>query len=216
MSGLVCDCPLPAAINDIPVDACKFSFDQIQKFFFQRKQASAPFTALAPITALANVTPFLSAVDGTKIGVSPFVSNVVIPQSEALENGGNDNTTLSGIPEYNGEGNQLLSGIIKNASASTIAALRTLTCESLGELGIDVFTAYFVTRNGDIIAKGTDPAGNIEGISVYNIRVGSLGSEGFNAKNQNAFSFYLLPGWDEEFIQIKRSALDYDPLALTN
>ena len=209
-------CPLPAALVEIPQPDCPFKFDQIVRMAFQRRQpeATPPFPTLADAQTLAKWTAFKSAVDAKKLVVSPIFAGLVFPQSEALTTGGNDNSTFNGIRNYNGEGAVTVTGVFTNIPPATKRALDNLTMFSLaGATGISNLTAYFVNR--DLVVYGENPfAAGVpstvyRGIPIYNFRVSSPGSEGFNAPNLNAYSFDLPASWADYIAAWKPN---FDPL----
>ena len=78
--GITCQCPLADALPKIPNAACPVSFGQIQKVAFQKLRKATgeanEFKAdAALITKKASWTPLLSAEDGTKIVVSPYINS---------------------------------------------------------------------------------------------------------------------------------------------
>lgn len=198
-------CPLPAALTDIPVSACPFRFDQIVRVLYQRRQTATSFATEALMKVLANWTALTAATDDTKVVVSPIFSGFVIPSSEPITVGGNDNSTFNGIREYYGEGAVTATGNFKNISSDVKAAMQLLTQESLASsVGVSNLTAYFVNKDGVIFY--TDDQ---RGIPVYNARIGSVGSEGLNAPNVTPFGFDLQPEWDTA---IKAVIPSFDPL----
>jgi hypothetical protein len=210
-------CPLPAALTPMPAYNCPFHFDQIVRILFQRRQdvATPPFPTLADIQSLLDWETFIAAVDSTKVVASPLFSGLVIPSSEALTAGGNDNSTIGGIPDYNGEGAVTPTGMFKGLPPVVKRALEALVAESLaGSTGISNLTAYFVNKDGIIYAHNpVDGAGAAttiyQGVPITNYRIGSVGSEGLNAKNINPFSFSMLPNWADYLAAIKPA---FDPL----
>src|SRR5687768_14263020 len=102
---MILDCPLPAALTAIPASTCPFKLDQIVRLALQRRQpvATPPFATLADIQTLLDWTTLRDAVDATKIVLTPLFAGLTIPESEGQTVGGNDNSTIGGVPEYNGE-----------------------------------------------------------------------------------------------------------------
>ena len=123
--------------------------------------------------------------------MSPFFAGMVIPQSEALTTGGNDNSTFNGIPDYNGEGMVTVTGQFKNLSPLAKTALDKLAQESIASpVGVTNLELFMFNKNKVGFSIGT------KGVQVYNFRVSSVGSEGFNAPNIHNFSFNLPGDWD--------------------
>lgn len=199
-------CPPPTALADIPANTCPVQFDQIVRFAIQRS-GQASFTAVT-IKVVATWTPLLAADDNTKVVLTPLFAEMVLPQSTALTAGGNDNTTVNGIPDYNGEGFVSVTGQIRGLSAAQAEALRSYTSESISNsIGGSNLEIIFINRYGTFIVDAT------HGFKVYNFRLSSVGSEGLNAKNKHQFGFDLAPGWDKGAVMIKPT--DFDPLTLT-
>jgi hypothetical protein len=200
-------CPKPAAIPTIAGLDCEVKFDQIVRIAFQRRD-QASFANLAALQAVATWTPLLAAAADTKIQFSPLLNSMVIPSSEEQVQGGNDNTTVNGIEEYLGEGFVKVTGRFQGLTAAIAQSLRGYTVESVASAGITDLVAYFFDRNGRIIHN------NLKGFDIYNFRIGSVGSEGFNAKNNYPFSFALAPEWDAA--ATITGTLDFNPLTIAN
>jgi hypothetical protein len=214
---MILNCPLPAALTAIPAVTCPFKFDQIVRIAFQRRQpvATPPFATLADLQTLLEWTTFKAAVDDTKIVVSPIFASLVIPQSEGLTTGGNDNTTFNGVREYNGEGAVTVTGQFKNLPPVSKRAMDLLSQESLASsVGVSNLTIYMINKDGYVFSVNpVDGAGaattNYVGVPVYNFRIASTGSEGFNAPNINGFSFDLPANWADYITSVKPT---FDPL----
>lgn len=199
-----CVCPKAAAITAIPAADCPLKLDQIVRLGFQRIQpgnASTFPAATAEITDIASWDALKTAVGGTKIQFSPYFDSLVIPQSEGLEEGGNDNSTAFGIPIDLGEGAVKVTGQFRNLPVAVKKALDAYRCESQSALGQAALGIYAINQYGEIIhnVNGTDPVA----IPIYNFRLSSRGSEGFNASDKIGFSFYLPAGWDNDLAVTK-------------
>lgn len=215
--GLIVECPLPASLPTIPQVSCPFRFDQVVKLAFQRRQPSGtpPFPTLTAFQAKASWTTFIGATDNTKVVTSPIITGLVIPRSEGLMVGGNDNSTFAGIPEYNGEGFVGITGQIKNLPPVVYRALKRLSQESLASaVGVSNLCIMMVNRDGVMFPDNpVDNAGAATTIyrfiPVYNFRISSPGSEGFNASNINDISFQLKDDWADHIAAVKPA---FDPL----
>ncbi len=213
---MILECPLPAALTPVPSQSCPFKLDQIVRLAFQRRQPqnTAPFATLADIQTLADWTAFKAAVDSTKIVMSPIFAGMVIPGSEGLFTGGNDNTTFNGLPDYNGEGSVTITGIMKNLAPAVKRALDKLSQESLAN-GVSAtnLTVYMFNRSGYSFQinplVGGEASTTYFGVPIYNFRLGSLGSEGFNSPNSHSFSFNVPGDWADYLTSVKPS---FDPL----
>ena len=122
-------CPQPTALASAPNPTCPVRFDQIQKMGIRRISGATALTT-ATVLLAATITPLLSATDNTKLLISPWLSNFIIPNSEPLKEGGNDNTTINGIPKLNGFGFVNVTFQLKNVESTTADAMRALASES--------------------------------------------------------------------------------------
>ena len=216
--SVVCACPPPSAISAIPAAICPFKFDQVVKIWFQRKQATPNFDLVTNlIESEASWTPLFAASDDTKVTVSPFISGLTFPMSESIEVGGGDNSSVFGLPEYQGEGNIVVEGMLKNVEPARLKILDEYVCESLATQGSTNLTAYFLNRFGQIIHN------NQQGFPIYNFRVSSLGSEGLNSNNTHAIRFNLVndaaidedaEAWDRDSL-IAIPEATFKPLTIT-
>lgn len=198
------ECPLPVALESLPEQDCPVRFDQIVRMVFQMVQPGAGTFTDVTIKALATWTPLLAASDSTKVVPSPLFAEMVIPQSEALTIGGNDNTTFNGIPLYNGEGNVLVTLQVSDLDFAVKKVLTQYSKYSIASaVGTTKLSVYFINKDGVIISN------DAKGFPAYNFRISSVGSEGFNAANKHAISFNLLPNWDNDALM---SIPSFDPL----
>jgi len=200
-------CPPSESLETIPDQECPEVFDQIIRFGYQRIQDTPSFTATTIITA-APWSPLLTATDDTKMVLTPLVPNVVIPTGEILKEGGNDNTTINGIPRLSGRGFVPVTAQLENIERAVRAALRKLASESALQPGFTNLWMYMFNRFGQIIANEDG-----SGIYVYNVMVGDTGTEGFNKQNKNNLSFDLAPGWSDK-VRIFTPTAPFNPLNL--
>lgn len=182
-------CPAPSALGAIPAIACPIRFDQIQKIAFQRKQSSAPFASESALNTQSNWTTLLTASNATKVIVSPHLTNLVIPPSEALTEGGNDNTTLNGMTRLMGGSNVTVTAELRNASAEAILALKALTSESAIMAGFSNLSGFFFNKDGKIIHN------DLFGFDIFNFFISDPGSEGYLKDNVCTVRFEMKYGW---------------------
>ncbi|HRE52241.1 MAG TPA: hypothetical protein PK339_12515 [Flavitalea sp.] len=202
-------CPAPTALADIPAQACPERYDQIIRMFLMRRQSAALFTTTT-VKVLETWTPLFAEDDSTKIIKTPLLSNVVIPPGEILKEGGNDNTTINGIPRLNGRGFAPVTIQLQDAESAVRKGLRALASESALQPGFTNLEAIFVNRFGQLIyRKATD---NVFGIPIYNFVVGDVGTEGFGKSNIANMSFDLAPGWSDDVAMI--GVTDFNPLTV--
>lgn len=194
-----CNCPIGAAINNIPLNECPEDFGQIQKLIFQRIYSSGTtlnkFTTLSGVGApdlLASWTPLLSAADGTKVVQSPYIQNPTNEAGAKKEFGGG-NATLGGIPLIIGQEPGTFTAMILQSKQDTIKALKTYMCENVG--------VYFVDEYGKIGGL-TDDINNpaeflpvpIRGLFVGDKKFGNL-----DEADSNSIEFMTLPNWSDNF-----------------
>jgi hypothetical protein len=188
-------CPAPTAIATIPATSCPIRWDQVQKMLIRRISGAQALTT-STVLLSATITPLLSAADSTKLIVSPFIHDFKIPQSEVLKEGGNDNTTINGVPTLRGLGFVGATGMLKNISAAAAAKIRAITPETATAPGETNIEALFVNKDGKVIAQ--NPASTtVKGFPIYNLALTDVGSEGFGKDNIYNLSFDLAPGWSE-------------------
>lgn len=199
----ICVCPPPAAITEIPAKICGVKFDQIVKIAFQRVDSPGALPVFDgsggnDITVLGDWNTRIAADDSSRIIVTPLFDSLVLPVSESIVEGGGDNTTIFGLPNYQGEDNVSVDAIrLKNLNTAIKAAFDDLTCESDAQSGIAKIWMYFFNRFKKIINISNGSL--FEGIPVFNIRLSSLGSEGLNADNISMLKFDLVnspTNWD--------------------
>jgi hypothetical protein len=216
MPPLNCECDSLAILPNLVDTTCPQDFDAITKIAFQLSQPSAAFTTLDPITDVDSWVALATAVDDTKIVFSPATANVVIPSSEANFMGQNSNESVNGVGYFLGENNVEVTGQFHSIENSAAAAMEALSCYSDASLGSSRLTAYLMTRRvrgraGVIATKlATD---QYVGIEIFNFRISSVGSEGYQAKNVYNFSFTIQP---DSLAQIEKVSLAFNPLALAN
>jgi hypothetical protein len=189
------ECPLPSALVSVPETSCPVSFGQISKVILQQIQDTASVTATTALLK-ATWTPFLAATDSTKCVLSPLINSFVIPASELISEGGNDNTTINGIRNVKTLGSVTITGQILNITSATKKAMQSLFPFSKSPCpGSTLLWAYFLTSDNKLIGKlnGT----NLEGFPVYNVALSDPGSEGFGKDNIHNFSMDMEGGWSD-------------------
>lgn len=216
MPPLNCICDELTILPNLLDNTCPQDFDAITKIAFQLSQPSAAFTSIDPITDVDSWVALATAVDDTKIVFSPATANVVIPSSEANYMGENSNESVQGLGYLLGENNIRVTGQFHSISQESATAMESLSCYSDPSLGSSRLTAYLMTRRvrgraGVIATKLA--ADQYVGIEIFNFRISSVGSEGYQAKNVYNFSFDIQP---DSLAQIEKVSLAFNPLALAN
>ena len=212
MSTDLLTCPKPTYLANTPNPTCPVRWDQILKLGIRRINGRATLTT-STILLSATVTPLLTAVDDTKLLITPNIKNIVIPNAEPIKEGGNDNTTFNGMPELRGLGIvQVTGAYMDNVDDTTAVALRALASESSlnGDSNIEMFP---ITR----FAKGVliNPSTTIAyGIKIYNFVVSDVSSEGYNKPNRYYISWDMEGGWSAGVKMF--TPTDYNLLSITN
>lgn len=206
----ICKCPAGTALPDIPVSACAESFGQIQKVAFQRLTKAdgtknSFVSKTTDITKLASWTPLLTATDGTKVVVSPYIQAPTAESGDAITFGGG-NETLGGIEEIVGRNPTTFSGVIRKSPQNIIKALKELQCESWnGDLGIFLFD-----ENGAIGAiEDETTTGTYYPIPIRSLFVGDKTLGGLEAPDSNSIQWSFLPNWSDN---LKIVAPEFNPL----
>lgn len=204
--GLNCGCPVGAHLADLEIADCKESMGQIQKVLFQRVYKSAgTLNSMTAPTQKATYTPLLSAADGTKMIVSPYIQN---PTSEpgAARTFGGGNQTLGGIEITIGREPTTFTAIIYQESQKTIAQLKQYMCENVG--------VYLIDENGNIgcIVDDIDNPTSYRPIPIGKLFVGDKKLGGFEEPDSNTIEWSFFPNWSDNFYIIKRDTLDFNPL----
>lgn len=208
--SLICQCPAAAAIATIPNVTCPENFGQIQKVAFQRLRKADgtrnSFTTTAAITLKASWTALLSADDGSKVVVSPYINAPADSGGDArMTSGGNDD--LGGIAEVLGGNPVQFDGSLRSIPQSVIKAMKALQCEAnAGNLGVFLFD-----ENGKIeaIQDETTPT-TYYPIPIRALFIGSKIHGNFDAKDSNAISWQYPDNYSDDLAIVTPS--DFNPL----
>lgn len=212
--SLVCQCPAAAALPDVVIPACSENFGQIQKVAFVRLTDGegnkngfiGTGTPLAPtIGTLSAWLAFLTAQDGTKIVVSPYINAPADSGGDArMSSGGNDD--LGGIPEVLGGEPVQFTGSIRAVAQSVIKALKPLQCEAnAGNLGV-----YLFDENGNIEAiQDSETPTTYRPIPIRALFIGSKVHGNYDAKDSNAITWYYPDNYSDDLVIIKP---EFNPL----
>lgn len=207
--SLICQCPAAAAITTIPNVVCSENFGQIQKVAFQRlRQANGnvnKFTTAASILLKASWTALLTADNGTKIVVSPYINAPADSGGDVrLTSGGNDD--LGGIPTVLGGNPVQFDGSLRSIPQSVIKTMKELQCEAAaGNLGVFLFD-----ENGKIEAiKGASDSDYLP-IPIRALFIGSKIHGNFDAKDSNAISWQYPDNYSDDLVIV--TPTDFNPL----
>ncbi len=200
--SLICDCPLGAAIGDIPISACPETIGQIQKVVFQRVYSSgATKNTLNASTANPNVlatwTPLLAAVDGTKVVQSPYLQNPVFTPGGKKAYGENSNETLGGTGVLIGRDPTQFTANLLNCSQGTVKALKDYQCETIG--------VYLIDDNGRIglLADDRDTPTEYYPIPIHMLFIGDKNPGGFDQPGMNAIEWKFYPNWSDNLVWVE-------------
>ena len=201
-----CGCPIGAHIADLEIDECKESLGQLQKVFFQRRYKTAgTLNSIDDPTKKASWSTLLSASDGTKVTVSPYIQN---PSTEpgASRTFGSGNQVLGGVPIVLGREATAFTGTIYQESQKVIAQMKNYECEDIA--------LWLIDENGNIgcLVDDFDDPTKYMPIPVRSFFVGDKSLGGYEEPDSNSISWSFLPNWSDKFYIIKRETLDFNPL----
>jgi len=161
---------------------------------------------------LASWTALKAASNDTKIAVSPFVENPTPDGGDAITVGGG-NESLNGAERVIGSNPVGMSVKLNNVPQVTIADIKKLMCEALGNnLGV-----YLVNENGQIMGiKETVSSGGSTTTTWYpmpiqTLFVGDKQLGGLQADDFNDLTFKFKPGYSDSSAIL---TLDASALAL--
>lgn len=202
--GLNCGCPAGAHLADLSIPDCKESMGQVQKVIFQRiYSAAGTKNTIADPKLKASWTALMSAANGTKCIVSPYIQGPTTePGAARTWGGGND--SLGGMTIVIGAEPTTFSGNIYQESQSVIKVLKSYMCENIG--------VYLIDENGRIGCIADDPASPTEysPIPINSFFVGDKNLGGFDAPDGNAISWSFPPNWSDNFVMV--TPTDFNPL----
>lgn len=208
--SLICQCPAAAAIETIPAVSCPENFGQIQKVAFQRLRKADgtrnSFTATASILLKASWTAQLSAADGGKIVITPYINAPADSGGDArMTSGGNDD--LGGVPQVLGGNPVKFDGSLRSVLQSVIKAMKELQCEAnAGNLGVFLFD-----ENGKIEAlQDQTTATTYYPIPIRALFIGSKIHGNYDAKDSNAISWQYPDNYSDDLAIV--TPTDFNPL----
>ena len=208
--SLICQCPAAPSLTTIPAVACGENFGQIQKVAFQRlvkaDGTKNSFTSTASILLKASWTALLSAADGSKIVVSPYIE---APTSEpgAARTYGGGNETLGGVEEILGAEPTAFSAVLRRMPQNVIKIMKELMCESnAGNLGV-----YLFNDAGQIEAiQDPDTETTYYPIPIRSFFVSDKGHGGLENPDSNNISWQFAPNYSDDLKIV--TPTDFNPL----
>jgi len=207
---MTCQCPAATSLPEIPAVSCGENFGQIQKVAFQRLYKADgtrnSFTTSNSILLKASWTALMSATDGSKIVVSPYVE---APTSEpgAARTFGGGNETLGGVEEILGAEPTPFSAALRRVPQNVIAIMKELMCEAAtGNLGVFLFN-----ENGQIEAiqdKTTETT--FYPIPIRSLFISDKGHGGLENPDVNNISWNFAPNYSDNLKIV--TPTDFNPL----
>lgn len=204
------ECPLPEELPFIGGVDCTQKLDQINRLLLIREGADISTLNLESLESKATYEALLSASGIDKGIVTPLLANLVIPVSEGNFTGGNDNSTINGIPYFNGDDNVDVTAELHSVPQAIVKQLQAVTPYSDATRGFIGLRAIFFNKDGLAWVKKAEE-GDLELIPLFNFRVSDAGTEGFRAQTMNAVTFTLPSGWSADLVPVKL-AFDYKTL----
>lgn len=188
----VCSCPASASLPNVPNATCPQDFGQIQKIAIQRifktGTTKNEFATASGIGKLSSWSSLLSANDGSKIVITPYVEAPTADGGDAITFGGG-NDTLGGVTKIIGRNPINMTFALRQIVQSIAKALKGLECE--GELGVFLFNG-----EGKILAVKT--ATGHAPIPVQSFFVSDLKLMGLDTPDENTLSFSFKPNWSDD------------------
>lgn len=207
--GLNCGCPAGASLPDIETPQCKETLGQVQRLIIQRTYNSdGTINTIASPTQKASWQPLLTASNGTKVVVTPYVEN---PTTEpgAKRTFGSGNQVLGGIPRIIGSEPTSFTSFLYALPQSVIKELKKLMCETISIGLIDEYGRIAMKAN--YAASG----GEVESYSLFPVHgffVGDKSLGGLEEEDANALEFNLKPNWSDDLVIVK--PVDFNGLDL--
>ncbi len=191
MSMILCTCPAVTFIPTITPATCKPKIGQIQKIAFQRKYSTGvernTIASLLAVQTEGTWTDLLGAVDGTKVQISPFISDAKITAGDKITVGGGDNSTPDAIALLIGSGASTFDGFFRSEDQLVIQEIREYQCE--------VLQVYFFNQAGQIIAELNTDDTKYQGFPIEALFIGDISNEGYADTDKNMIDFQLRPAW---------------------
>ncbi len=210
-----CQCPLGASLPTIPNSGCGETFGQIQKIIFQRLTkadgSKNSFTTTNDIKKLASWSTLLTATDGTKVVVSPYVQAPANEAGAPITFGGG-NETLGGVEEIIGREPSVFTAVMRKIPQNVIKAMKDLQCESWGDnLGV-----YLVDDSGRIEGIAGSTTGTYYPIPIRSLFIGDKSHGGYEAPDSNNIQFAFLPNYSDDLAIVTPEFNPLTDLVVTN
>lgn len=194
--SMLAKCPPGTYLGGIAPTECPIKWDQTQKIVFGRKYDNR-FPNAGSFVSQAHWQALLNVLNDSRLVITPYVSNLVIPATEVLSQGGNDNSTIDGVPEITGVGFASVTLMLKNISAETANELRLIGTESMIQPGVSNIVAYLLQTGNAVVWDKTATGDKYDGFEIFNLVVTDIGNEGLNTNTVYNVSFNMKGGWSQ-------------------
>ena len=218
--SLKINCPLLDDTPDLSNQDCAVHFGQIVRLIFARTAGvgivTNQATATDPVDITdANMDTALGASGDDRVVFTPNTENVILPQGEAVFDGGDDNTTLFGQQVAVGRTNIQVTGRFRGLNFNIKEEMEAYISESATYNQMGVYLVDEFQRIVGDYAAGVLPAGVLAPIPVNSFFIGDPGSEGYNTHTFTPFSFNLNPGWANSLTRFTKTP-DFNPIVKVN
>lgn len=207
--GLKCGCPAGAHLADLSIPECSESLGQVQKVIFQRLyDEDGVRNTIADPSVKANWTSLLSAADGTKCIVSPYIQGPTTePGAARTWGGGND--SLGGQTIIIGSEPTTFTGNIYQTKQSVIKTLKQYMCEKIGVYLIDEYGR--IGCIAEQVTSGSTTTTSYYPIPIESFFVGDKNLGGYEAPDSNVISWSFPSNWSDDLVIIEPAA-GFNPL----
>lgn len=191
-----CTCPVGTYLTTIASFTCPESFGQIQKLIFQRASATAGYGSNTTTILRATWTTTMTAVDGTKTVVTPYVSGVTMEVGAPREFG-SGNEVRNGVPIIFGTAPTKVTVKLYEYPESIIRTIKELECETL--------TVGFINELGYFGLDGQSTAAYC-GFPVQSLHISDRMLGGFESPDYHELTFSMPSNWSEYFTIVDPTA----------
>lgn len=194
--SILFQCPVGPYLGGIAPTDCPIKWDQTQKIVFGRKDATR-FPNAGAFVSQSHWQALLNALNDSRLVITPYVSALTVPPTEVLTTGGNDNTTIDGVPEVTGIGFATVSFTLKNVSSETAQELRLIGTETMIQPGVSNIEVFFLQTSDAVVYNKTKTLDQFRGFEVLNLVITDIGNEGLNSNTMYNVSFNMKGGWSQ-------------------
>lgn len=202
MSLLFDECPLDAALTDITKQTCPEILGQFLKMAFWQKGAT-PFTS-SSILLSATWATNTAADDATKVVVTNYFNNLVVPQSTVVEV--TSDTNILAMPERQRLSNVNGTGTFRSLSGAQLKEMDALSPYSQIQPGVTQLVGVFINADNEVIynKNRADMGFDIFGLATTDNDVKGIVA----GLNEAQINFYMKGGWSRDAGKLKVVAFD--------